>query len=179
MRTAALLLASTAALLCAAGDPPPAPPKQDTILHCTAQTGLPREKLRFLGEEWDCELCLDDSSRRTGMGARTEFPPSTAMIFVHPKPQLLSFWMKDCLIDLDIVFVDADGKICALHEARKEPLRAKGESLDKYEARLKRYGSNRRAKYAVELPAGSIARLKPALGQPLDAGWAKLDARAK
>ena len=174
-------------LLAAAGNPPqapakpepPAPAQSDVVMHCKPQTGLPREKLRFLGEEWDAELCLDEASRRTGMGARTEFPAGTAMIFVHPKPTLLSFWMKDCLIDLDIVFVDADGKICALHEAKKERLRLKSESLEMYEARLARYGSNRRAKYAIELPAGTVARLKPSLGQKIEADLSKLDALAK
>ncbi|MFM8732206.1 MAG: hypothetical protein ACKOGJ_06770, partial [Phycisphaerales bacterium] len=33
--------------------------RPDNVLHCTAQTGLPREKLKFLGEEWNTELCLD------------------------------------------------------------------------------------------------------------------------
>ena len=180
-------IALLAALLAAGGDPPPAPAKpappapaeSDAILHCRPQTGLPREKLRFFGEDWDCELCLDEPSRRTGMGARTEFPAATAMVFVYPKPAVLSFWMKDCLVDLDMVFVDSDGKICALHEARREPLRRKAETLAAYEDRLTRYASNRRARYTIELPSGTIARLKPALGQRIEIDWARLDARAK
>ena len=189
--TCAILLASVGA-----GDPPAKPdaPKQaetdkpvqaptvvrpDNVLHCTAQTGLPREKLKFFGEEWNTELCLDETSRATGMGARTEFPPNTAMLFAYSKPDLLSFWMKDCLIDMDMVFVDAEGKISALHEAKRQPLRTRGQSLDAYESGLKRYSSNRRAKYCIELPAGTIKRLKPSLGQKIEIDWASIDARAK
>ena len=153
--------------------------RSDNVLHCKAQTGLPREKLKFLGEEWDTELCLDGTSRATGMGARTEFPPNTAMLFAYPKPDLLSFWMKDCLIDMDMVFVDAEGKISALHEAKRQPLRTRGQSLDVYESGLKRYSSNRRAKYCIELPAGSIKRLKPSLGQRIELDWASIDSRTK
>ena len=71
------------------------------------------------------------------------------------------------------------GVICALHEAVRERLRTKGESLQDYEDRLRRYLSNRRAKYVVEFPAGSIARLQPKLGQRITIDWKSLDARAE
>jgi uncharacterized membrane protein (UPF0127 family) len=163
-------------------DPPvakPSPKAVEGILHCEPQTGLPREKLTFLGEEWDCELCLDATSRATGMGARTEFPVGTAMVFVYPRASVLTFWMKDCLIDLDMVFVDADGRITALHEGQRQPLRAQGQSLDAYERGLKRYSSNRRARFVIEVPRGTIARLKPQLGQHVDLDWKALAERAE
>ena len=177
-----IILLACAAFTFAAGDPPVAPtpaPKAETVLHCKAQTNLPREKFKFFDQEWDCELCLNDTSRRTGLGAREEFPAGTAMIFVHPTSSLLSFWMKDCLVDMDMVFVDETGKISATYEAKKQPLRLKSQSLTVYEMGLTRYGSNRRAKYVIELPAGSIAKAKPALGQKVDIDWAALDKRAK
>jgi uncharacterized membrane protein (UPF0127 family) len=165
-----------------AADPPaakPSPRPVDGILHCEPQKGLPREKLGFLGEEWTCELCLDETSRATGMGARTEFPAGTAMVFIYPRASVLAFWMKDCLIDLDMMFVDVDGRITALHEARKEPLRKQAQSLEAYERGLKRYSSNRRAQFVIEVPAGTIARLKPQLGQRIDLDWKALAERAK
>ena len=157
----------------------PTPVRPDNILHCKVRKDLPREKLKFLGEEWDTELCLDDTTRATGMGARTAFPPHTAMLFVYPEPALLNFWMKDCLIDMDMVFVDAEGKISALHAAKREPLRTRAQSLDTYEAGLQRYTSNRRAQFCIELPAGTIKRLKPELGQKIDLDWAAMAKRAK
>lgn len=150
-----------------------------TVLHCEPQRGLPREKLRFFGEDWDCELCLTEETRTIGMGARSEFPAGTAMVFVHPSPRLLSYWMKDCLIDLDIVFVDADGIVTAVHEAKKEPLRKELQALAIYERNLPRYGSNRRVKYALEFPAGTAKRLKAEVGQRIAIDWKSLDARAK
>jgi len=169
----------------ASADTPPAKkpvpplPKSDVILHCKPQTGLPREKFTFFGQEWDCELCLDDISRSTGMGAREEFPAGTAMIFVHPRASLLSFWMKDCLVDMDMVFVDSEGKISAMHEAKKQTLRSRSQTLDGYEGTLVRYSSNRRAQFVIEVPAGTIARVKPQLGQVVAIDWKALVARAK
>ncbi|MFM1823503.1 MAG: hypothetical protein RI967_1769, partial [Planctomycetota bacterium] len=101
-----------------------------------------------------------------------------AMVFVHRNPQVLSYWMKDCLIDLDIVFVDADGRIAAIHEAKREPLRRKSQPLAIYERGLKRYSSNRRVQFALEFPAGTVARLKPTMGQRLPFDRAGLVKRA-
>lgn len=158
---------------------PPTVPGPDDVLHVSPQKDLPRAKYTLFGEEFDCELCLDPDSREVGMGARTEFPEGTAMIFVHPAPTQLSYWMKDCLIDMDMVMVDSSGIICALHEAVREPLRRRDETLDQYHNRLRRYLSIRRAKYVIELPPGSIARLKPALGHRVDIDWKALSARAR
>ena len=158
---------------------PEAPaPGPDEIPHCEPQSGLPRQKIEFFGEEWDCELCLDADSRAVGMGARRSFPAGTAMVFVHPNPQVLSYWMKDCLIDLDIVFVDADGRIAAIHEAKREPLRRKSQSQAAYDRGLKRYSSNRRVQFALEFPAGTVARLKPTMGQRIAFDRAGLVKRA-
>jgi uncharacterized membrane protein (UPF0127 family) len=157
----------------------PTPVLPDDILHCKPQKDLPREKLRLFDEDWDTELCLDSTTRAIGMGGRTEFPPNTAMLFVYPTPDLLSFWMKDCLIDMDMVFVDADGMICALHEAKRQPLRKLGQAQAKYESSLKRYSSNRAARFCVELPAGSIKRIKPQLGQKLGIDWSAIARRAR
>jgi uncharacterized membrane protein (UPF0127 family) len=162
--------------------PEPKPPTTVTdndVLHVKPQQGLPRQKYTLFGEQFDCELCLNVDTRNAGMGARTEFPKGTAMIFVHTEPSMLSYWMKDCLIDMDMVMVDARGIICALHEAEREKLRTRDEPLQHYHDRLRRYGSNRRAQFVIEFPPGTVARLKPRLGQRVDIDWKALEARAE
>lgn len=42
---------------------------------------------------------------------RRELGPDQGMIFPFAKPGMLSFWMKDTLIPLDLIFVRADGTI--------------------------------------------------------------------
>jgi uncharacterized membrane protein (UPF0127 family) len=43
------------------------------------------------------------------------------MLFVYPQPARISMWMKNTLISLDMLFIDADGKIVNI-AARTTPL---------------------------------------------------------
>ncbi len=133
----------------------------------------------LLGEHFDAEFCFDETTRATGMGGRSEFPEGTAMIFVHPRPIMLNYWMKDCLIDMDMIFVDGKGRVTALHEATREKLRSTGETKERYESRLYRYSSRMPAQFVIELPPGSIKRLKPMASQQLSLDWSRYAQRAK
>ena len=42
--------------------------------------------------------------------------PEQAMIFVYSPPQHVGMWMKNTLIPLDMLFVDADGCVVKVHE---------------------------------------------------------------
>ena len=42
---------------------------------------------------------------------RTELADNMGMIFPFPQPRVASFWMKNTVIPLDIIFVRADGTI--------------------------------------------------------------------
>jgi uncharacterized membrane protein (UPF0127 family) len=154
-------------------------PGKDDVVDAKPRTDLPKERIVLLGEQFDAEFCFDEASRATGMGGRSEFPAGTAMIFVHPRAIMLNYWMKDCLIDLDMIFVDAKGRVTAVHEAARERLRTTGETRDRYESRLYLYGSRSPAQFVIELPAGSLKRLKPMVGQQLGLDWARYAQRSK
>lgn len=154
-------------------------PTKDDILEAHPRADLPKERIVLLGEHFDAEFCFDEATRATGMGGRSEFPEGTAMIFVHPRPIMLNYWMKDCLIDMDMIFVDGKGRVTALHEATREKLRSTGETKERYESRLYRYGSRMPAQFVIELPPGSIKRLKPMVSQQLGLDWSRYAQRAK
>ena len=44
--------------------------------------------------------------------------PDQGMIFPYDPPQDISFWMKNTLIPLDIIFIRADGTIARITEAK-------------------------------------------------------------
>ena len=47
---------------------------------------------------------------------RTALAPDEGMLFVYPRPGPASFWMKNTLIFLDMIFADETGRIMAVHE---------------------------------------------------------------
>jgi uncharacterized protein len=100
-----------------------------------------------------------DPTRTRGLGGATDIPVDGGMVFVFPNAEMRGFWMKDCVIDMDIVYLDPMGYVTAIHTMRKEPPRGANEPMLAYEARLPRYSSLLPAQYAIELRAGRAKEL--------------------
>lgn len=67
------------------------------------------------------ELADDPQERARGLMHRETMPLSAGMLFIYPAPQPLSFWMRNTLIELDMLFVDPTGTIRNIHH-RAQPL---------------------------------------------------------
>ncbi len=90
------------------------------------------------------EIADDDAKRQRGLMFRRELADDRGMIFVFDDEGEHSFWMKDTLIPLDMIFIDEGGRVTGI-VARAQPL-----SLDP------RTGGPSR--YVLEVPAGWAAR---------------------
>lgn len=137
------------------------------------------EKLVIEGEAFELELAVDDAAREKGLMHRTEIKPGGGMLFIFPDAQIRSFWMLNCVIDIDVIFLDRNGIIVALHKMKQERPRRAWETQAEYEARLKRYSSLKPAQFAIELASGSIERLKLKRGQPIPMDLKRLKSLAK
>jgi hypothetical protein len=60
------------------------------------------------------EIAADMKSQERGLMFRREMDPDAGMLFVFEPPQLVSFWMKNTFIPLDLMFVRADGTIASI-----------------------------------------------------------------
>jgi uncharacterized protein len=77
-------------------DPKPTP--QGQKLPVSAQVTI-------AGQNIQLEVARTPQEQSTGLMYRTELAPNRGMLFVFSPPRPVSFWMKNTLIPLDMVFV--------------------------------------------------------------------------
>ena len=137
------------------------------------------EKVVIAEQKFKLELAADPVSRAQGLMGREKLEKERGMLFVYPRAGIRSFWMMNCLIDIDLIFLDPKGRIVALHEMKKEAPQGEEETNAQYSRRLKRYPSRRNAQYGIELRKGSIKKLKLKVGQTIKLDFKRLTKLAK
>lgn len=60
---------------------------------------------------FNVDIADDAKERARGLMFVEEMPQSTGMLFVYEWPQRVSFWMKNTLIPLDLIFMDDSGTV--------------------------------------------------------------------
>jgi uncharacterized membrane protein (UPF0127 family) len=61
------------------------------------------------------ELADTAEERARGLMFRDSMPSSSGMLFLYPAPQPASFWMKNTLIPLDMIFAERTGVVTHVH----------------------------------------------------------------
>jgi uncharacterized membrane protein (UPF0127 family) len=62
------------------------------------------------------EIADTPAERSRGLMHRESLPRGAGMLFVYDRPQPVSFWMRNTLIPLDIIFLDRSGTVARVHE---------------------------------------------------------------
>lgn len=118
------------------------------------------------------ELALDEDARFKGLSDRPSLPDDGGMLFVFPEPDHLQFVMRDCLMPIDIIFLDAGGRVVSMHAMKLEPYGTP-------DFKLPRYRSRYPAQFAIELKGGTVATLALNVGDKVQLPLADLKARAR
>jgi hypothetical protein len=114
-------------------------------------------ELRFLTPKQDfiagidIELAQNESQRQLGLMYRDTMAENQGMLFVFDNEEVRSFWMKNTILSLDIVFVNALNEIVTIHKYTTPY------SEETYE-------STKPAKYVIELNAGYTDKRKISVG---------------
>jgi uncharacterized membrane protein (UPF0127 family) len=61
------------------------------------------------------ELADTVAERAQGLMHRESMPSAAGMLFIYERPQTASFWMKNTLIPLDMIFADPTGLVTHVH----------------------------------------------------------------
>lgn len=64
----------------------------------------------------DIEIADDDAKSQQGLMYRKSMDENRGMLFIFKKPAAHSFWMKNTLISLDIIFLDTNKRIIKIHK---------------------------------------------------------------
>lgn len=91
----------------------------------SAHSACSTDKISVRGDfgaiRFSIEIADDNEERALGLMNRTSMPKLSGMLFVYDTPGNLTFWMRNTLIELDMIFIKPDGTIEHIHE-KAQPL---------------------------------------------------------
>lgn len=93
----------------------------------------------------EIEIADDEESRMTGLMYRSKMEEDQGMLFIFPEERQQSFWMRNTVLPLDIIFVNSKREIVTIHNNTKP--------FDENS-----YPSTAPAIYVVEVNAGYCAK---------------------
>lgn len=107
----------------------------------------------------EVELALNDPDRERGLMFRRALPDGTGMLFIFPSAGPHTFWMKNTLIPLDMLFADGNGTVLGCVQ-RAEPMTTSPRSVPG------------ESQYVLEVPGGWCAENRVGPGAHLLVGQA-------
>jgi len=100
------------------------------------------------------ELAVTPAERSRGLMNRKLLASYSGMLFIYHEPKIVSFWMKQTLIPLDLLFFDKDGQLTEVHH-NIQPCVV---------TNCKTYTNKIPAQFALELTAGTATKLNIQIG---------------
>ena len=112
-----------------------------------------RLKVKVAARTFNLELAMDQEAWSQGLSDRSDIASDGGMLFVFDRPAPRQFVMRRCYVPIDLIYLDANGYVVAMHEMTVEPDPLAPDS------ELRRYRSTDPAQYAIELRGRTIREL--------------------
>jgi uncharacterized membrane protein (UPF0127 family) len=64
---------------------------------------------------FDVYIAVTREQRAQGLMHIRQMDPYEGMIFLYDQPAMISMWMKNTLISLDMLFIEGDGRVASIH----------------------------------------------------------------
>ena len=113
------------------------------------------------GRSFDLELALTPTQRYQGLSDRESIPADGGMLFVFPGAAERTFVMRRCLVPIDLIYLDAQGRVVRMHQMEVEPYYTPAVALTGYD-------SGAPAQFAIELAGGTLDGLDLSEGERVD-----------
>ena len=107
------------------------------------------ERLSIGHHQFQVKLAITDEEHAHGLKQVKLLRDNQGMLFVYPESRLFSFWMKDTLIALDILFFDENGRL--LEIIKNSPPCKQSPCI--------KYSNQHAAQFVLELAAGVSDKL--------------------
>jgi uncharacterized protein len=117
------------------------------------------------GQRFLAEVAVTPQEQMRGLMYRQALAKDRCMIFLYDEDGHHAIWMKNCLIALDVVWVDPEGTIVEIVE-KAPPLSPMFKGSD---SEAPTYGGKALSRHFVEFPVGTVRRLGLKLGDRI--GW--------
>ena len=127
--------------------PPPPLAKRGT------PTDVPTVQMRIGSGTFKLEMAKTEAETRRGLMYRESMPADHGMIFTFSGERTIGFWMKNTKIPLDIIYVDAAGRVVSTHK------------MHPYDEQS--VYPDGRYKYAIELNQGTVEKVGVKAGDVL------------
>jgi uncharacterized membrane protein (UPF0127 family) len=111
------------------------------------------------GQKIRAEVEMTPEDMQKGMMFRDSLPHDRGMLFIHQAPGLYPYWMFQCKIPLDIIWMDSSHRVV---EISADTPACKTEA-----SQCPNYGGHQQAQYVLELGGGEARRLGVAVGQTI------------
>jgi uncharacterized membrane protein (UPF0127 family) len=120
-----------------------------------------QQTLRLHGHTYRITVLKTEDELQRGLSGTDSLPADRAMVFVFPRDEKWSIWMKDMNYPIDIVWLDSTRNVVHL-EKNVQPSTYNAKDTEKSQL----FRPDKVARYVIELASGTIERTGIAVGDP-------------